>query len=46
MEPICLSADEWINKCNIAMQWNIIHPWKGNTDTHYHIDEPGTHFAK
>ena len=27
-QPKCPSTDEWINKCGIYMQWNIIQPLK------------------
>ena len=34
-QPECPSTDEWINKCGMYIQWNIIQPLKRkkNLDT-------------
>lgn len=33
-QPKCLSAGEWINKCDLSIQWSIIQPQKGKVWIH------------
>ena len=30
---MCPPADEWMNQCGLALQWNIIQPCKGMRDS-------------
>ena len=46
-QPKCPLMDEWIFKCGIYTQRNIIQPKKeGNPAICNNLDEPGGHYAK
>ena len=42
----CPSTDEWINKCGIDIQWNIIPSKKCNVDICWNMDGSEKHYAK
>ena len=45
-QPKCPWTEEWMSKCGIDIQWDIIKLWKGNSEMCYNMDEPWGHYAK